>query len=307
MVGPALLAVGPVCVPYTAHADDAGMAVYPTADSAQMRVATIGYRLAAANVTRCPRLIPLTGLILHDLGAYDADMRAAAKVRYGLDDGFGVLGVVSGSPADRAGLVAGDEIVGVADARIASLTLPAIGSRASYVRIEAFVDLLAARLRQGPVAVDVRRGAATRTVQLPAQSGCGAYLAVLPGMTPDAWSDSRYAVVTQGLADAAGDDELAFALAHEMSHVVLGHAAESHGILGLGGRRSRERESDADRLGLALMIAARYDPAGADALLARLARAHAPAISLTHPSVRSRIAALHTEAARIYDERRDPN
>jgi hypothetical protein len=266
----------------------------------ELRVATIGYRLALANAQRCARTAPLTGLLLHDLSAYDEAARPQVAARYGLGDGMGVLGVVVGSAGSEAGLTAGDEIEEVAGKPLADLDLPAGGSRATYDRVEAFTKSLTAQLERGPVTLTVRRGKAVRQMILARRNGCAAAVALVPGSKPDAWSDQNYAAVTQGLARVAGDDELAFALAHEMAHIVLGHAAQRHGPLvgiGIGGERSRNREQAADRLGIVMTLAAGYDESGAESLLERFARTNPLALSLTHSPVRTRLAQIREQAA----------
>ncbi len=287
--------------PSVAVAQDAPQ--YPDARSPQMRVATIGYRLASMNRQRCPRLEPLTGLLLHDLGGYDPAVRQQIASRYGLA-GVGVLGVVPGSAAADAGLRPGDDIRGLDGKPLAPVNA---GPTASYDGIALFTDMLVQRLMHGEVALTVMRAGEPLTVTLLRRDGCAARVALLPGRKPDAWSDGRYAAVTQALAEAAGDDELGFALGHEMAHVVLGHAAEPHGALtgiGIGGKRSREREREADRRGVTMSLAAGYREAGAERLLDRLANAHASGLSLTHPSVRARIAAIRETAAAFSPEAR---
>ena len=77
----------------------------------QMRVATIGYRLNAANANSCGQPQMLTGMVLHDLSQYDPDVRAVRQP--------GFLAWVrvrdyrdrSGSAAERAGLRIDDEIL----------------------------------------------------------------------------------------------------------------------------------------------------------------------------------------------------
>ena len=271
----------------------------PAGATGQLRVAQIGYRLAVRNAATCARTSAVHGLLLHDLGAYSAENRAAVQRTYGLGDGMGVLAIVAGAPANRAGLAPGDEIIALNDMPVTRLPLPPLTRAAAYDRVEAFQTLLADGLTQGAVTLTVRRGAERRIVSLPLERGCAALVTMVPGEKPGAWSDRRYAAVTEGLVRAAGDDELAFALAHEMAHVILGHAAEPHGPLteiGIGGKRSRDRERAADQLGMAMAVKAGFDPAGAEALLKRLAQASGPAISLTHPSLRSRIEALRASA-----------
>jgi predicted Zn-dependent protease len=136
-----------------------------------------------------------------------------------------------------------------------------------------------------------------------------------------------FVFVTRGLLDGCGRDrdELAFVLAHEMGHVVRGHALErvvgrsavagviralpSAGLLGGLARRhglgfletshSRGQEHEADSLGLRLSAAAGFDPAGASRFLGRLVRpAGLPGAGYlaSHPDPAARI--HHIEEAR---------
>ncbi len=273
--------------------------------SPEMRTATIGYRLATASATSCARTEPVTGLLLHDLSAYPLSVRSAVSARYRMAEGFGILGIVPGSPADEGGLKAGDEIVALNEVPIAKLGLPPVAIEPSYARIEAFVAILTNALTVGPVVVKVRNLLDIRKVNLTGRTACAAPVAVVPGDRPEAWSDAHYAAVTQGLARLARDDELAFAVAHEMAHVLLQHAGEPHGPLttiGIGGRRSRERERAADRLGTILMVRAGYDANGAEAFLQRMAASHPLGISMTHPSVRARIESIRVTAQEMKSE-----
>lgn len=268
-------------------------------ESVALRVATIGYRLASAGIGHCHRRAPLTGLLLHDLSAYDLDLRPAASERFGLTNGIGVLAVVPGSPAQQVRIKAGDEIIALADVPVPAMDLPSAGKAASHERVGAFTGLLGEALARGPVKLRLRRAGTTRTVVVPQRMGCAARFAVLPGETPAAWSDGSYAAVSQALAQKAGDDELAFALAHEMGHVVLGHAKEKRPILaslGIAGAKTREREREADRLGTLITMEAGFSPQGAEALFDRLVSTHGH-LSLTHPSVASRLAEIRRIAA----------
>jgi hypothetical protein len=120
-----------------------------------------------------------------------------------------------------------------------------------------------------------------------------------------------------------GDDALAFIMAHEISHVTRRHGVQqleknlaistllnlalhggtTSGVLQLviGMHYSRHDEAEADRLGLALMAKAGFDPtqgAEAMAVIARAAKSERflPALLRSHPAPESRIASLRREA-----------
>lgn len=132
-----------------------------------------------------------------------------------------------------------------------------------------------------------------------------------------------YIFVSQTMLNLCGDDnsQLAFVLAHEMAHILEGHAMErmatnalitaatkgkamgaaSGGLQKLGiefleKAYSRDRELRADQLGLRLMKAAGFESFGAVRLLAQLESLEyngllGPYFS-THPNCRQRIAQL---------------
>lgn len=123
---------------------------------------------------------------------------------------------------------------------------------------------------------------------------------VTRGEAPNAFAlPGGFVFVTRPLLDLCERqrDEVAFVLGHEMAHVIRGHALDrllsnsatvlaarampaagaasawlrQAGVRYLEGAYSRDRELDADTLGVRLADAAGYDRAGAVRLLARLA------------------------------------
>ena len=82
------------------------------------RVATIGHRLARANLDLCgARTMPLSGLLVHAIEQYGEDARAGATASFGLGAEPSVLAVVPGSAAARAGLQPGDAILSIGGGR----------------------------------------------------------------------------------------------------------------------------------------------------------------------------------------------
>ena len=123
------------------------------------------------------------------------------------------------------------------------------------------------------------------------------------------------------------EDELAFIIAHEMGHVVKGHAFDrmiaDHsiqviskwlrvgGLIGAAAKQatlkflntqySRDNEHEADDFGIRLTMAAGYDPKGAARMFERLkalGESDIPHYFSTHPSFNSRIAQINEAAQR---------
>ena len=149
---------------------------------------------------------------------------------------------------------------------------------------------------------------------------------VLDVWTPNALSlPGGSIVLTRGLvAIASSEDELAAALAHEISHVSHRHAAarEALGEKPIGVKElywassvagyARDQERDADRGGQALAAAAGYDPLAAAELLRKLdaieraesIAASIPSFFATHPSAVERAAATAATGQQIAWTRR---
>ena len=80
----------------------------------EARVAAVAWRLTSANTELCPSKGPQTGLTLHDARQYAPDARADAVRFFHLIDAPAIMAVAPGSPAESAGLRAGDAITAVA-------------------------------------------------------------------------------------------------------------------------------------------------------------------------------------------------
>jgi hypothetical protein len=271
------------------------------------RVAVIGHRLAVASLDWCAERAWLPGLVVHDLSQYGADYRPAAARAFGLDAGPGVLALVPGGPADRAGLRT-DDILLAFDGRPVPDDTPGRGS--SFAQMERILAALDEALADGRAVFTVRRGADRLTVTVAAARGCATRFQLVPGRRMNAQADGVYVQLTTALAQYAGDEaELAAVLAHEFAHNVLGHrvrlnqAGVQRGVLanfGSNARRIRETEVEADRLSVWLMERAGYDPRGAVRFWSRFGRRGLNFLgSPTHPNWRLRVQSFETEIAAI--------
>ena len=272
--------------------------------AAQVRLSAIGYRIGAANRGACLHPQMLSGLVLHDLTQYRPSARAAVAAAFSLHDGIGVLGLVPGSVAERAGIAAGDEIIAV-DGRSVEDPAAVAGARQSYRRLGLFADDLAARLRSGAADLVVRRRGRLLRLRLAGQPACGGEALLIVSPDANAWSDGKRVFVSSAMMDLAqGDDALAFVVAHEMAHNILGHssAADAHGLLGLfglGAAKVRREEGAADAFAVPLMSAGGFAPASAIALLETIRRLRWWDISLDHPGFGERIRIVAGAIARM--------
>lgn len=265
-----------------------------------LRLATIGHRLAVANVALCRDRAPATGMVLHALTQYDAATAPAAKQVFRFATPIAVEAVVPGSAADRAGVRANDGVASIQGTPLTTAeTAPSSADR----------DAVLARL--DGVSGTVRLGIAGRgDVMVAAPPGCRASYEVLLGPEMTAQSDGRVVQIGVRFFERYRDEETAVIVAHELAHVILRHRARLEaagvkgGLLGELGRNAtlgQRAETEADVLGVALLYNAGYDPASA----ARFWREHGGDIdgglfrSRTHPATNLRVKAIEAAAAAI--------
>ncbi len=254
----------------------------------ELPLATIAYRIAAANSGACSGGEMITGLVLHDLTRYEPSIRPAVARAFSLNAGFGVLGVVPNSVAARAGLQVDDEILAVGRFSVAN---PAARNRPqSYERMERFHAIVNAALQKGEADVLLRRSGSVRRVLIRAQRGCGGKLALRNSSTLNAWADGKNILVTTGMANLSrNDDEMSFVIAHEMAHNILGHSQDGAAQRFFGIAKARRGEIEADRYAVRLMSQAGYEPQGGISFLQNARRRIWWNFSLDHPSFGRRI------------------
>jgi hypothetical protein len=302
-----LAAPAPADVPVAA-ATPATSALGTTLRKDDLRVGAVAYRLAIAGRAVCPRTIPQTGLLFHHLAEYLPRDRPLMAAQYGLDRGPGVLAVVAGSPADQAGLVAGDVLLSVDGAAFPSPL--AIAAEHDQTKMRAMAEASEARLEdalaRGPAKLRVLRGGRELTLSLGSLPGCEARVRLARSTQVNAFHTGRKVVMTTAmLAFVASDDELAVVLGHEMSHAILHHPvmSEGEGILagfGIGAGAIWQREAQADRFGLRLMAAAGYDLGAVIPFWRRyLMKYDGPQLFRSHPSLEARTRMATEEIAAI--------
>lgn len=260
-----------------------------------VRVGAIAYRLKTAGLAHCRAQAPQSGLTLHTIGQYAPDARRDLARELGLDARAAVVGVAPGSPAERAGLQAGDRIAAINGTALESPPSP----RADYSALAVQLDMLDSALAAGPARLDVDRAGERRAVVLRPVPGCASRIDLVPSGKRNAKADGAIVQLTIAVvAETVDDDELSFILAHELAHNILGHRAR----LDAEGRRTaniRATEIEADTLAVPLMRSAGFDPHAAARFWARFGRKTGAGIFSdgTHLRTKARVELLERLAA----------
>lgn len=277
-----------------------------------LRVAAVGEKLAIANAPVCQRTEYRTGLLLHDIRQYSADLREAARKTFVFSRDIAVEGVVPGSPAERAGISANAGLVEIDNDPVDGIDAT---GKDVFARMGVVLDRLEASLADGSVTVGTEQGGALRTANITGVPGCASrFQLVLDGQV-NAGADGQYVQIDGRMVDfVESDTELAAVLAHELAHNMLEHrkrlnaAGVDRGMLGgLGksGALIRATEIEADRLSLYLMANAGYDPALAIGFWDRLGAKTGYGIFSdgTHLRRQPRVAMLKQELAALEELR----
>ncbi len=282
------------------------------------RVGRVAWRLMAANAELCPAdAAPMIGAEFWTLETFPPRLQAAAAAAYGVGDGVSLAFVAPGSPAERAGLRAGDRIAAIEGEPVDGGG-PGLG--AFYARLQA-------ALRRGGAEMTVERDGRLREARVAPVLACRYATGVDPSMDVNAYADGRNVRVTRGLlAFAPTDRDLAIVVGHEMAHNALGHIAIAREAASRGptlgealdaatGGRPRPApaqpfsvgfEMEADYVGLYLMRRAGYDIEGAPNIWSRLAEAFPDTLwrTATHPAAGERYAAMQAAVREIQAKER---
>lgn len=283
--------------------DDAGLEMLRTAD---LRLASIGYRLSAGAAALCDRHEPGLGIQLHTLAQYGPAARPRVRAHFGFAGTVAVEGVVPGSPADRAGLKQDDTVTA-----IGGVALPAESpGDASTAQLAALHDAIAALPAERPVEVAVLRAGKPLRLRIVPVPACRTRYELRIADAYDARANGDLVQITSKYLEETPEDLLPALIAHELSHNILRHrerleaAGAGFGLASGFGRNVglfRQTEIQADILAVHLLARAGYDPA----IAARFRREMGPkqlagmVRSRSHPPLKDRIAIAEAEAAKI--------
>ena len=270
-------------------------------------VENAGYRLATANADLCPDARPDPAILVQTIDQYRPVYRAAAVRILGLGAWPGVTDVVPGSPAESAGLRAGDALTAVNTTPMPHILAPA--HDADFTHTQSARQLLIDGFAHGSAVLSVQRGDQALAFDISATPACIGLFEVVTDDEINGEADGLHVKVSSRLvALTTDDDELAAALAHELAHNILHHRVRldsehvSRGLLSQFGRNAahiRETEIEADRMGIYLLARAGFSPDKAMAFWRRLSTRVWTFGDATHPGWKNRLALMQTEVDRI--------
>jgi len=271
-------------------------------DPADQMVIDVGYRIAVKAGDLCPDPAPALGFTVQDLSQFAGADRRRAIAQFALGDTPQILAVAHGSVAERAGLMAGDDIVSAG-----GRAMPPMPKEAgTFDRVAQTLDLLDQAAAGGALTLVVRRDGEQRTLVLHLVEGCRSRFVVNVSRGLNSQADGEYVEVDTSLvAFARSEEQLAVVVAHEMAHNILGHRrrlAAERTIRGRRGRiaETRRTEDEADRYGVYLLDRAGFPPQAAAAFWARYGARRARLIhDGSHAPPAERVAMIEREIARL--------
>ncbi|MBI1892162.1 MAG: M48 family metalloprotease [Burkholderiales bacterium] len=284
----------------------------------QERLDRVSAPLLVNNADLCKRQArKLLGFSAKNKHSFSAELADTAQSAFGFDERLRVTNVVAGSGAAQVGVRRGDILVAAegqalpqgenAERNAATLLGPLVNKRTS-------VQLI------------VMRDGATVNLDVPLTLSCAFSIELGNADLVNAYADGRRIVVARGLvAFTHNDEELAYVIAREMSHNILGHAVKQKmsatmvGIIdnlirvrpdlgtmtGTAGIKPWPAELDAvaDRLSLYLIARAGYPIDSAPQFWRRLAEQHpiteVNGYTAIHPGTTLRLMALDKAIAEI--------
>ena len=261
------------------------------------RLLTLSWRLARANAPWCSNVQSAIGLMLTDFHRFRQPAQVSAAL--GISSGIAIEAVAAGSPAEAAGLRAGESVLAIGGA-----ALPAPGGplpKGKFLE-DILHDRIDAELASsGAVTLRLARpGEAPRDLRLPGQPACRGRFTLISSGTAAMSEGYVIRIAAQLMSEHPDDNEAATMLAHELAHNIFGHVAENN-AKGRNYLTVRRNEREADRLAPWLMANAGFDPAAAPRFIASWGPRHGGGItrSQSHDTWQDRSAALAQEVRAI--------
>lgn len=275
--------------------------------AADLRISSLGFRLAVANSSRCAKQMPGTGLILHSIDQYRGPWRVAAVRLFGAIGGTSIAEVVAQSPSALAGILPGDELIAINAAPLDGGIKAKSGTTNRRDRAE---DRLVNLPAQDHIRLTVVRAGVIKELVLSPVPACRVRFEVVAGSARFARTDGRLIQIGQELARTLSDEEIAVVLAHELAHAILNHRSQL-ALLEQQGRNkaaakqrailARDFEDQADRMSVWLLAGAGFDPAAGPRFMRNQGRGFDsfPSATSAHRSAQERAQMMDDEITRM--------
>ena len=251
------------------------------------RLDRVASRILQTSTALCQRIGRAPGIITYRQNQFPRKLRKQAKSKLNTSTAPSVILVRKDGPA--AALKQGDILLGSNNQPI----------EANSKDIQAY--LAAGFLR-------IQRGGREKFIAVSAPNACAYRVRLKMDSKISAKISGGQITVSSGLLEfAKTDSELAFVLGHELAHGIKNHmqqAVLSGGLLGLANQKMRTLETEADYIGLTLVISAGYDMKGAEVFWQRMLDADTKnrGKDFRHPSRKQRLSAIRTFVAHIREE-----
>lgn len=281
--------------------------------TADMTLATIGFRLGTANAPLCDRLEPGLGLQLHTLDQFSDTEREAARAHFRFASPVAIEGVIADGPAARAGLRPDDSLVRIGPVDLAALP----GAAGSTDRLVAAHAAIAALPPAAPLVVQYLRDGVAGSVTVTPLPACYSRFELLIDRSYKASGYGSFVQIGARYLEEYSETQVAGLVAHEFAHNILHHRDRlidrgvSWGVFsGIGGsvKYFRQTELQADLLSVYLLANAGYPPDATVAFLRSFgpSKAGSPLRSRSHPHWRDRVRTMEAEIARVQVDPRRP-
>ncbi len=259
----------------------------------------------------------LLGFTAKNKYSYPGEYADASAAVLGYDDVLQVSGVLAGSGAARAGLRKGDDLVAAG-----GKPLPK-GRDAESKAAAVFAPLTA---NSASLNMTIARNGSKETLNVPVTRACAFRVDLGNADNVNAYSDGSRVLITRGMINFAQNDQaIAYVMAKELAHNVLGHASQMRNtatmasiidnlasvrpdltmLVGSAGVRPMPADYDvaADNLALYMLARAGYNIDNARSFWQRLSGQY-PATVLNsytaiHPNVSARLAAMDRSVSEI--------
>nr|WP_315253808.1 M48 family metallopeptidase [uncultured Duganella sp.] len=259
----------------------------------------------------------LLGFTAKNKYSYPGEFSDAAAAVLNYSDRLEVATVLAGSGAARAGLRKGDILI-AADGKL----LP-VGANAESDAAAVLGPLVS---NNKFLNLTVQRGGANQQLRVPVTRACAFKIDIGNSDNINAYSDGQRVMITRGMVNFAQSDEaIAYVLAKDIAHNVLGHAATTKQAYTVGGiidnlvavrpdlsmligsagvkPMPQELDAAADNLSLYMVARAGYNVAGARAFWQRLATQYPATVlngyTANHPAVNYRLGVIDKTVSAI--------